>query len=270
MPIPIYLPPCPEIGAGVHKWLFRCACLCRDEQIPVEEAREALVEMMTRPENPANEVIDTLRRVYEADNLEPSVRFPKFDESALAGLPNWEVPTTTPPGSATEALTALFPGDPLVCIGSSLSRCFTERLSDFTGLENAQFIVPSPMKQRTGVARNGKRSRRALESVGDRAYIVIEGDFEVETGGKSPKEACWAILGEMTRFRPLVCAVDSGGKSIHGWFRASGDEEDDLNFFRHAVRHGADSKTWTKNQLVRLPGGTRDNGRRQNILVWNL
>ena len=38
---------------------------------------------------------------------------------------------------------------------------------------------------------------------------------------------------------------------------------------RHAVALGADRATWTPSQFVRMPGGTRDNGRAQTIYFFN-
>jgi len=37
----------------------------------------------------------------------------------------------------------------------------------------------------------------------------------------------------------------------------------------YAVSLGADSATWTKSQFVRMPDGTRENGKRQEILYFN-
>ncbi len=38
---------------------------------------------------------------------------------------------------------------------------------------------------------------------------------------------------------------------------------------RYAVSLGADPATWTRSQFVRLPGGVRDNGKRQPVLFFN-
>ena len=64
--------------------------------------------------------------------------------------------------------------------------------------------------------------------------------------------------------------VHSGGKSLHGWFYCAGQPEEELRkFMRYAVSLGADPATWTRCQLVRLPGGLRDNGQRQTVLFCN-
>ena len=38
---------------------------------------------------------------------------------------------------------------------------------------------------------------------------------------------------------------------------------------RYAVSLGADRATWTRSQFVRMPDGTRDNGKRQTVYFFN-
>jgi hypothetical protein len=64
--------------------------------------------------------------------------------------------------------------------------------------------------------------------------------------------------------------LHSGNKSLHGWFSCQGaDTETHHEFFKYAVSLGADRATWRLNQLVRLPDGQRDNGKRQQVLYWD-
>ena len=88
------------------------------------------------------------------------------------------------------------------------------------------------------------------------------------------KELCWSVLRTLGAKRPLLCVVDSGGKSLHGWFAVDPSEDDEggnlLGFMQRAVSLGADSATWRKNQYVRVPGGLRVPGSvRQEIIYWN-
>jgi hypothetical protein len=46
-------------------------------------------------------------------------------------------------------------------------------------------------------------------------------------------------------------------------------DEKVARFFRYAVSLGADPATWTRSQFVRVPDGTRDNGRRQTVFFLN-
>lgn len=79
-----------------------------------------------------------------------------------------------------------------------------------------------------------------------------------------------ALLVELADFAPLVCAVHSGGKSLHGWFAVRGQPEEKVRrFFSYAVMLGADPATWTRSQFVRMPGGRRDNGNLQAVCYCN-
>ena len=64
------------------------------------------------------------------------------------------------------------------------------------------------------------------------------------------------MLLHLAKVAPLVLAVHSGGKSLHGWFYCAGQPEEKwLHFMRYAVSLGADPATWTRSQFVRLPEG---------------
>jgi hypothetical protein len=76
-----------------------------------------------------------------------------------------------------------------------------------------------------------------------------------------------AVLLHLAERAPLVLAVTSGNKSLHGWFACRDASDDKLRaFFNYAIMLGADSATWTPCQLVRMPEGQRDNGARQAVL----
>jgi hypothetical protein len=79
-------------------------------------------------------------------------------------------------------------------------------------------------------------------------------------------DICAAVISHVATFLPLVLVVASGGKSLHGWFYCSGRAEAELlEFMRYAVQLGADWRTWLPSQFVRMPDGTRDNGKRQTV-----
>jgi hypothetical protein len=42
-----------------------------------------------------------------------------------------------------------------------------------------------------------------------------------------------------------------------------------LRLFRYAVALGADPATWIPCQFVRMPGGVRDNGKKQEVIYFN-
>ena len=148
-----------------------------------------------------------------------------------------------------------------------------------------QFIVPNVMASLKGKTKEGKDSVRCLDNTGERQFLVIEFDIaaagywrpymkEWQARGISTFDAQAALLvylatKDVPRFR-LTMAVNSGKRSLHGWFRCQGiSEEQTRAFITRAIRIGADPATWTKCQLVRMPGGTRDNGARQQVHYFN-
>jgi hypothetical protein len=156
----------------------------------------------------------------------------------------------------------MFPGDPLLCIGANAFCGDTKPLSEWRWmLKPMQFLVPSPMLSETGPRKlDGQESFRTEANTGPRAYIVTEFD-----GPEKPQQMARIRYLRATGELPLVCLVDSAGKSLHAYWRASSDEHRNLEFFRRACRLGADPMLWNKAQFARLPGGTR-NGRRQEVL----
>ena len=159
---------------------------------------------------------------------------------------------------------ALFPDNPLLCVGQSNHGFATRTREQWRGkLAEAQLIVPSPMCAGIGRTQEGKKSEHTLENTGPRRFLVIEQDR-----GNADEQA--AVLLHLAERAPLALAVHSGRRSIHGWFTAAGQPEERLHrFMRYAVALGADRATWTRSQFVRMPDGTRDNGQRQTVYFFN-
>lgn len=158
----------------------------------------------------------------------------------------------------------LFPSNPLLCCGRSQSDFDTRRREEWRGeLAQLQFIVPSAMTAVVGKTQEGHKSKHTLSNTGARRYLVCEFD-----AGTIDQHA--AILLHLARYGPLVCAVFSGKKSLHGWFYVL-DQPDEkvLKFFRYAVSLGADPMTWTRSQFVRMPDGMRSSGERQTVFFLN-
>ena len=117
------------------------------------------------------------------------------------------------------------------------------------------------MSARHGYTQSGKRSAHTLQNTGPRKYLVVEFD----EGTHDDHASLLSYLN--TNMTPLVCAVMSGNKSLHGWFRVEHwNEEKQISFFKRATSIGADPATWTRSQFVRMPNGTRNNGAKQTTL----
>ena len=200
-------------------------------------------------------------------------------------------------------LNMLFPGNPLLCCSKFINSHETRPLDRWGSLDDYQFIVPSPMSKVWGETKDDRPSQRCNDNTGPRRFLVVEFDFEaasesdscqenvrrhrsmdkqvnaLETGrlvarlnrdGFTVHDMCAALIGHLTEYLPPVLVVNSGGKSLHSWFSCAGIKEDVVRQFMHyAVHLGGDPHTWTCSQFVRMPGGLRENGARQEIIYFN-
>lgn len=274
----------PLAGQGVHNWLFRAAWQLH-AHLPGEEIVALLEASVANCGRcvPRHEVIAAVesslrsalqprgaaRPVHSASKW-PAVNHEQREaiireRGGLADL--WELsPVRIEDNAArTEAIIdRLFPGNPLLCCGWSKSEFDTRYREDWRGeLVGLQFIVPSPMTAFTGSTRDGRVSTHTLDNTGTRRFLVVEFDTGTVDGHA-------ALLIHLAAYAPLVCAVHSGNRSLHGWFYVQGQPEQRvLRLFRYAVALGADRATWTRSQFVRMPDGTRDCGNRQTVYFLN-
>ena len=274
----------PRAGEGVHAWLFRIARQLH-AHLPAPEI-VAMLESRVQGCGRAvsrKEITDAVQNALpcawqpngNAAPVQPAAKWPRVnqeqreaiirDNGGLADL--WELsPVRIDDNAAhTETIVGkLFPGNPLLCCGKSSSVFDTKPHDDWRGeLSTLALIVPSPMSAATGTTKDGKESKHTLANTGARRFLICEFDT-----GAADEHA--ALLLHLGTFAPLVCAVHSGGKSLHGWFYVHGQPDAKVEkFFRYAVSLGADHMTWTRSQFVRMPDGTRDNGSRQTVFFLN-
>jgi hypothetical protein len=275
----------PRAGEGVHGWLFRvarqlhlhlpageivallenCVANC-GRYVPRAEIVEAVKNSLACAWRPgmANKPASRPAPKWPAVNLEQREAIVRDN----GGLPDlWELskPRIEDNRQHTEEIVdKLFPGNPLLCCGKSSSVFDTKPREAWRGeLAKLQFIVPSPMTARIGLTKGGKASAHALSNTGDRRFLVCEFDT-----GDTDHHA--ALLIHLAGYAPLVCAVHSAGKSLHGWFLVQGQPEVKVEkFFRYAVSLGADTHSWSRCHFHRMPDGTRENGKRQTVYFLN-
>jgi hypothetical protein len=127
------------------------------------------------------------------------------------------------------------------------------------------------MAAEEGIAKDGHPSFRCRDNAAQyRRFVVVEFD---QPGDEDLQPALHWHLRELA---PLVMCVESGGKSIHGWYYVEPQPDEwQMRFFRHAVSIGADSKMWWPEQLSRMPNGVRRNERgeivaAQRVIYLNL
>jgi hypothetical protein len=265
------LKPCPAPGEGVHTpWLFYAACRLVEAGLSDEQAEAEIASRMTR--NPRrNEITDALRSA-RGERRRSTPRWSPVNPVAIAeivkaGRTLTELVSRSPesvqfaPQSRAEMfIDALFPGNPLLCVGTS-KHFYTDTRETFRGhLHAGSLVVPSPMSSQRGRTKQGKLSYHSEANTAARRFLVVEFDR-----GTLNQQA--ALLWHLARFAPLALVVFSGSKSCHGWFFCEGQPEDKLQrFFDYAVSLGADSRTWSRCQFVRMPDGMRYDGKTGDAL----
>jgi hypothetical protein len=272
----------PNRGGGLHNWLFRTARVLhpfrsRDEIIALLEAATSGEPVQSGEiENAVDNSVGcawtpgAISTIKQKASLWLSLDEAKRAEIIASGIVLSDLFDLSPwclkdkKLHSEDIIENLFPGDPLLCCGITSSRFHTRPRSMWGGaLSKLQLIVPSPMCSVYGRTKDGKKSQHTLANTGSRRFLVIEQD------AGSPDEQA-AVLVHLAQKAPLVLAVHSGSKSIHGWFYCEGVPEDRLRLFmNYAVSIGADRATWTRSQFVRMPEGIRDNGKRQAVYFFN-
>jgi hypothetical protein len=275
----------PAAGEGVHAWLFRVARQLHAHYPASEIVHQLEIATINCGRHvPRNEILQAVQNSIKcAWQLRGGALFRRMvtkwppvneqrrsailaDGHGLADL--WDASPVRIENNqphTEEIIDRLFPGDPLLCCGWSQSAFNTRLRSQWRGqLTEMQFIVPSPMIASTGITKDGRQSAHTLANTGRRRFLVVEFD-----SGSVDEQA--ALLLHLATYGPLVVAVHSGGKSLHGWFFVQDQpEEKVLKFFRYAVTLGADTATWLRSQFVRMPDGTRNNGVRHTVFFLSV
>lgn len=255
---------------SLHKAIFKIAILSKEAGLSPEQAdllckTYAAGKMARRA--PEREIRSAVACAYSGEAKVQGPRFPKPIAELMAEVDAYPVPVPYPPypmSTPEDFLDRMFPGDPLLCVGATAFAMDTKPLSEWRGLlAGMQFLVPSPMTASTGPRKmDGAESFHAESNTGERAYLVTEFDH----AGKPQQMARIRAL-EARGSHKLALIVDSAGKSLHAYWKASGDARADFTFFSHATKLGADERLWLRSQFARLPAGQRD-GRKQEVLLW--
>lgn len=271
-------PECPEYG--INTWLMSAARWCRHRGMTPQDTAAKIYGQEA-----------TMRRRLKRGEVERAVGKVFSTEMAPTGkrpskLPTWNTAETerihqqlgetaanlreASPEKYPEAwhpqeiLQRLFPDpDGLLCIGASMFDFKTAPLCDHSELRKKQFVVPAYMTATHGTTQEGKRSMHAKDNTGKRRFIVC--DFD-----DPPPEQHPSIIRHLSLFRPLLMALQSGGKSLHAWFSVSGDDDANSMFWRLCLHLGADPAIKrNRSSFVRLPNGRRDNGNTQKCIYLN-
>jgi hypothetical protein len=279
----------PRSGGGFHTWMFSVS-----RQLHAHRDESEIFALLSAiafdcgRHVPDSEIIAAIRDAWHcryqpsggmtSTASKPAPKWPTVDEAKrraaieaagcdLADL--WDASPTICTLDSVDAeffADQLFPGNPLLCVGRSMSDFRTAPREEFRGmLGDMSLIVPSPMSALTGTRKSdGKPSAHTLANTGPRRFLVTEFD-----SGTRDEQA--ALIWHLRQFAPLAVVLTSGGKSLHAWWNCrEAGEALAGRFFRYAVSLGADHATWTRSQFVRLPQGWRaDKERRQEVYFFD-
>jgi hypothetical protein len=292
---------CPSAGGGVHHWLWtaalklhpiiphkadlvRCLTLGMSEcgRPPhYHEVEDAVYNSIGKPTKRPENQSRTETTIASADAAIASDRnppWPKMNQNQIAAIvksgPDLAAlsdrsPVCVMAGKlfAEDIVGQLFRTKSIICAGWTQQKFSTAPIEDFRKFHlfrQMQFIVPSPMSARLGRKKQDNAlSAHTLDNTGPRRFLICEFDTGTADGQA-------ALISHLAQSLPLALVVHSGGKSCHSWFFVEGRTEKDLRTFMHyAVSLGADKATWLKSQFVRIPGGLRENGKRQVVHYFN-
>lgn len=262
-------------GETAHQTLFVGAVLLADEGYSEEQIFRFLRLAADRVNDrviPDREIKSAISCAMHRDaKRDPSPKWPAFNPAYRAevaqGFTLENLRDASPQFlySPEEYIDALFPGGPWLCAGATEYAFETRLKSQWHGMfASMPYIVPNPMSSQWGVTVEGKQSMHTKSNTGARNYLVVEFDF-----GSFDEHA--ALLWHLSKRSPLVMAVYSGGKSLHGWFNApEAQEAANGTLFAEAASLGADTRMWLKSQFTRIPGGlNRKTHRRQDVFYFN-
>jgi len=269
-------------GNGIHSGIFKAALALTHQMRSDEEIFRAISDATSGcgREVPDREIYEAIQSARELKSHAPGARrwsaWPSVDrqfrekviEASSVALDSLRAHSPIPVDHLNpEAIVdALFPGNPLICVGWSTGFFSTNLRENLRGqLAKCQFIVPSPMSAVQGTTKSGRLSAHCLDNTGPRRFAVVEFD----SGSCDLHAALLWHLKEKFKL-PLAMVVHSGGKSLHGWIYCEGAPEVAIKaFYQYSVILGADKATFVKSQFVRMPQGVRANGALQKVHYFN-
>lgn len=288
--------------SGIHSWIFGRANFLKKKGVSLKTAIRAielkvLNSKLRRPIQP-NEieisVSNAYRRNFEKNNSSskitstskvqefngewpkqmPTPKIAKNERSiqtVIKDFGTWEIdeitsesPIDTKDLFSDEILSFLFAPTDLLCMGKvKRFQVLPLEIWKQKKISWEEQVVPNPNSKYEGETQSGRLSGHCRAATGNRKYLVVEFDDEKIT--KPQQSGLIRFLRKQTGAH-LVMLVDSGGKSIHGWFKASINESKNWRFMTLAVALGADPRMWLPEQFARTPNARRSNGNIQKCL----
>ncbi len=261
-------------AGGTHRWLAQAASgLCRvlSAEHCAAFLRQCCEVHVTHRQVPEREIQAAVGFAYgraggggqlagcsSANYGRRALTWPEAEPGLIGDVTAYAIPlfdgVTETGHTAADVLPKLFrPGEP-VCTGAVSERALVRPVeAAVTDADRMQFVCVNPMRGAEALNKAGRLSARCQNNVAVRRYLVAEFDDPGLT--KLQQAQLASALGESA---PLVLAVDSGGKSVHAWYRVEEmSRQDQARFFALACALGADSTRWDICGWLRMPGGLR-------------
>lgn len=276
---------------GIHHHFLRLANFCNSKNVPRDEALRSIHRKFSerpqrRPLQP-NEIEKAVAKAYGGSgglsfkNMGGEVTFqqvftktsegsywnnqfprpssklePRMVGKAIKSTP-WSmedmfedsplrVCDCTPP----EIIQMLFDPNELVCCGTKYKSRALPVHDCFSISDVDDCIVPNPSRLAIGIGMSGKENAHCRDATGKRKYIVIESDREEQSFDDKASIIRYLRDGVGAE---LKMVVHSGGKSLHAWFKSSGNNLTDWKFMQFACELGADKEMWRPEQFTRTP-----------------
>lgn len=122
--------------------------------------------------------------------------------------------------------------------------------------------LPSPVgNYTTGAVFVPGSVSRANDKVDQRVYLVVESDSLT----KPQMGAVFQLMRDLFKMK-MYAVVDTGGKSLHGWFENPPKKEWCEQLKAFLVPLGCDPATFKPSQPVRIPGAKRNDTTYQSLL----
>ncbi len=155
----------------------------------------------------------------------------------------------------------LWPAHSHVWIGDVYSSGKPEHKTHFRPVADWYQIGPVMGNYTCGAAFKPGSYQRSNANIEGQRFLVVESD----TLAKDQIGAVFAYLRRRLHY-PLHAIIDTGGKSLHGWFDAPPTKLMENRLKAGLTAFGCDPKLFTYSQPVRVPGAFRE-GKLQR-LIW--
>jgi hypothetical protein len=155
----------------------------------------------------------------------------------------------------------LWPAHCHVWVGDICSSGLPRHATHFRSVADWYQIGPVMGNYTCGSSFKPGSFQRSNENCIGTRFLVVESD----TLKKDEIGAVFAYLNRRLHFN-LHAIIDTGGKSLHGWFDAPRDRLAEARLKATLTAFGCDPRLFTPSQPVRVPGAWRD-GKLQR-LVW--